>query len=117
MDTAEEREDASFSRMWFALPVLLLVLAGRPPSAQETALAELTRTIARSRSGAFFTKKLTGVVTNARLKSLALVLDWWSGPGDDRVGDPAKAAKGGFASGSSMAPRGSRCLRRHATST
>jgi hypothetical protein len=78
------------------IPVLLLLLAGRPPAAQEPGLAELARTISLANGGEGFTKKLTGIVTNARVKSLALNLDWWTGPGDDRVGEPAKAVKAGF---------------------
>jgi hypothetical protein len=56
----------------------------------------MSKEIRLVKKGGAFTGKVRGELGSARVKSLTLVLDWWEGPGDDRLGDRPRAVKGGF---------------------
>lgn len=71
-----------------------LLLAAAPLPARE--LVEVVRIVPLERRGNAFSADFRDAVSSAKVRRAALLVDWWTGPGDDRVGDPEAAETGGF---------------------
>jgi hypothetical protein len=63
---------------------------------EEQGMSDITKEIRLVEKRGAFSWKVRDVMSNARVKSLVVVADWWNDAEDDRVGDPEKAEKEEF---------------------